>query len=68
MKRFTLRNPDGRYRINMDKAGELRILSGGMTPAMFGDAVDALGAWESLDMPVERVRDILIRGNYIKKS
>lgn len=47
----------GTYRIPAARVGELRMIDG----AVFGDIVDRLGAYESLQMEPEQLREIVKR-------
>lgn len=47
-ERFTIKNPDGSFRIPAERLGEFRIEQSGMFIAMFGDMVDKLGNYEEL--------------------
>ena len=47
----------GTYRVPAARVGELRMIDG----AVFGDTVDRLGAYESLQMEPEQLREIAKR-------
>ena len=47
----------GTYRVPAARVGELRMIDG----AVFGDIVDRLGAYESLQMEPEQLREIAKR-------
>jgi hypothetical protein len=66
-KGFTLKNPDGTYRIPAEKADEFRMLQAGGRIALFGAHINALGEWESLGMTVEEVKLLLRKYADIKK-
>lgn len=47
----------GTYRVSAVRVGELRMIDG----ALFGDIVDRLGAYESLKLEPEQLREIAKR-------
>ena len=48
MDRFTVLNPNGRFRVPAERLGDFRIEQSGLFVAVFGDMVDRLGAYEDL--------------------
>lgn len=48
-ERLTVKNPDGSYRIWMDRAGTFRLESQMNSVFAYGDLVDKLGKYEDLE-------------------
>ena len=48
-ERLTVKNPDGSYRIWMDRAGTFRLESQMNSVFAYGDLVDKLGRYEKLE-------------------
>jgi hypothetical protein len=48
-ERLTVKNPDGSYRIWMDRAGTFRLESQMNSVFAYGDLVDKLGRYEDLE-------------------
>ena len=67
-ERMTIKNPNGTYRIPIERAKGFTVESLGQSVTIRGELVDKLGAYEELGLSPEEIKRIVISGKYAKNS
>lgn len=66
-ERMTVKNPNGTYRIPIERAKDFTVESLGQSVTIRGELVDKLGAYEELGLSPGEIKRMLVNGKYTKK-